>query len=57
MELIFKIRCNMSSLFFKGLTVKELEDLIEMQKKLLSKLKNECKVLNEQLEILAVKYK
>ena len=39
------------------LTVKELEDLIEMQKKLLRRLKNECKVLNEQLEILAVKYK
>ena len=38
-------------------TVKELEDLIEMQKKHLNKLKGECKLLNEQLEILAMKYK
>lgn len=38
-------------------TVKELEDLIQMQKKLLTKLKSECKTLNEQLEILAIKYK
>ena len=38
-------------------TVKELEDLIEMQKKHLNRLKGECKLLNEQLEILAIKYK
>ena len=39
------------------LTVKDLEDLIEKQKLLLNKLKEECKVLNEQLEILSLKYK
>ncbi len=41
----------------KGITVKDLEDLIEKQKKLLNKLKEECKILNEQLEVLAIKYK
>lgn len=39
------------------LTVKELEDLIELQKKHITKLKSECRTLNEQLEILAVKYR
>jgi cell division protein FtsX len=38
-------------------TVKDLEDLIEMQKKLLNKMKKECKTLNDQLEVLAIKYK
>ena len=40
-----------------GITVKELEELIEKQKKLLTQLKQECKMLNEQLEVLAIKYK
>lgn len=39
------------------LTVKDLEDLIEKQKLLLNKLKEECKLLNEQLGILSLKYK
>ena len=39
------------------ITVKELEEVIEKQKKLLSKLKDECKILNEQLEVIAIKYK
>ena len=43
--------------FFKGITVKELEDLINMQKRLLTKLREECRILNEQLELLAIKYK
>lgn len=38
-------------------TVKELEDVVGMQRKLLNKLKEECKLLNEQLELLAIKYK
>jgi phage-related tail protein len=40
-----------------GITVKELEELIEKQKKLLTQLKQECKMLNEQLEVIAIKYK
>lgn len=44
-------------LIIEGVTVKELEDLVETQKKLIDKLKSECKSLNEQLEIIAAKYK
>lgn len=44
-------------MFFKGVTVKELEDLIDMQKRLISKMRGECKTLNEQLEVLAIKYR
>jgi hypothetical protein len=39
------------------LTVKELEDIIDMQKDLITKLRSECKLLNEQLEIITIKYK
>ncbi len=39
------------------ITLKELEDLIELQKRHISKLKTECGTLTEQLEILAIKYK
>ena len=55
---LFKMKfCIFENIILIGLTVKELEDLIEKQKKLLKKLRDECKTLNEQLQILAVKYK
>ncbi len=38
-------------------TLKELEDLIELQKRHINKLKTECGTLNEQLEILSIKYR
>lgn len=41
----------------KGVTVKELEDLAEMQRKHMNKLRDECKTLNDQLEVLVVKYR
>ncbi len=50
----------MNTIFFlliKGITVKELEEVVELQRKLSNKLKEECKSLNEQLELLAIKYK
>jgi hypothetical protein len=41
----------------KGVTVKDLEDLVDSQKKLLDQLRGECKTLNDQLQVLAVKYR
>lgn len=34
-----------------------MEDLTEMQKKLINKLRDECKTLNDQLEVLIIKYR
>lgn len=42
---------------YQAVTVKELEDLVEVQKKHIDKLRTECKTLNEQLEILVLRYK
>ncbi|CAF0876579.1 unnamed protein product [Brachionus calyciflorus] len=39
------------------LTVKELEELVDSQKKLINNLRSELKTCNEQLELLALKYK